>query len=47
MLKGTPSGSLSSVFQSTTTPSANPFLQGVGAYTALQGATGAGGPLGS
>jgi hypothetical protein len=39
LLKGTPSGSLSSVFRSTTEPSPNPFLQGVGAYTALQGAT--------
>ena len=38
LLKGTPSGSLSSTFRSATTPSANPFLQGVGAYTALQGA---------
>lgn len=38
LLKGTPSGSLSSTFKSATTPSANPFLQGVGAYTALQGA---------
>lgn len=38
LLKGTPSGSLASTFKSATTPSANPFLQGVGAYTALQGA---------
>jgi len=38
LLKGTPSGSLSSIFKSTTEPSANPFLQGVGAYTALSGA---------
>jgi hypothetical protein len=38
LLKGTPSGSLSSTFKSATTPNANPFLQGVGAYTALQGA---------
>ena len=38
LLKGTPSGSLSSTFRSATTPGANPFLQGVGAYTALQGA---------
>lgn len=38
LLKGTPSGSLSSTFKSATTPAANPFLQGVGAYTALQGA---------
>ena len=37
LLKGTPSGSLSSTFKSATTPAANPFLQGVGAYTALQG----------
>jgi len=37
LLKGTPSGSLSSTFKSATTPQANPFLQGVGAYTALQG----------
>lgn len=41
LLKGTPSGSLSSIFKSTTEPSSNPFLQGVGAYTALQGATSA------
>ena len=38
LLKGTPSGSLANIFQSSTTPAANPFLQGVGAYTALQGA---------
>ena len=38
LLKGTPSGSLSSTFKSATQPAANPFLQGVGAYTALQGA---------
>ena len=38
LLKGTPSGSLSSTFKSATTPGANPFLQGIGAYTALQGA---------
>ncbi len=37
LLKGTPSGSLSGTFKSATTPQANPFLQGVGAYTALQG----------
>lgn len=41
LLKGTPSGSLSSIFQSSTTPAANPFLSGIGAYTALQGATSA------
>ena len=28
---------IASTFRSTTTPDANPFLQGVGAYTALQG----------
>jgi len=38
LLKGTPSGSLSSTFKSATTPDANPFLQGIGAYTALTGA---------
>lgn len=38
LLKGTPSGSLSSIFKSTTEPAANPFLQGIGAYTALTGA---------
>ena len=38
LLKGTPSGGLASTFKSATTPEANPFLQGVGAYTALQGA---------
>jgi hypothetical protein len=37
LLKGTPSGDLSSTFKSVTEPAANPFLQGVGAYTALQG----------
>ena len=37
LLKGTPSGSLSSIFKSSTEPSSNPFLQGIGAYTALQG----------
>lgn len=37
LLKGTPSGSLSSTFKSVTEPASNPFLQGVGAYTALQG----------
>jgi len=46
LLKGTPSGSLSSTFKSATTPSANPFLQGVGAYTALQGAGMGGGTVG-
>jgi len=38
LLKGTPSGNLSSTFKSVTEPASNPFLQGVGAYTALQGA---------
>jgi len=37
LLKGIPSAGLSSTFKSTTTPSANPFLSGIGAYTALQG----------
>ena len=46
LLKGTPSGSLSSTFKSATTPAANPFLQGVGAYTALQGAGMGGGTVG-
>jgi hypothetical protein len=33
LLKGTPSGSLSSTFQSVTQPQANPFLQGLGFAT--------------
>tara|TARA_R100001510_G_C7651090_1_gene208703 strand:- start:185 stop:1102 length:918 start_codon:yes stop_codon:yes gene_type:complete len=37
LLKGTPSTNLSSTFKSTTTPDTNPFLAGIGAYTALQG----------
>ena len=37
LLKGIPSGDLSSTFRSSTTPSTNPFLAGIGAYTALQG----------
>ena len=37
LLKGMPSGNLSSTFKSTTTPDTNPFLAGIGAYTALQG----------
>lgn len=37
LLKGLPSGGLSSTFKSATTPDANPFLSGIGAYTALQG----------
>ena len=38
LLKGTPSGDISSTFKSVTEPASNPFFQGVGAYTALQGA---------
>ena len=37
LLKGMPSAGLSSTFKSATTPATNPFLAGVGAYTALQG----------
>ena len=37
LIKGLPSGDLSSTFKSTTTPDTNPFLAGIGAYTALQG----------
>jgi len=37
LLKGVPSAGLSSTFKSATTPDTNPFLAGVGAYTALQG----------
>ena len=37
LLRGLPSGDLSSTFKSTTTPDTNPFLAGIGAYTALQG----------
>ena len=37
LLKGLPSGDLSSTFKSTTTTDTNPFLAGIGAYTALQG----------
>lgn len=37
LLKGIPSAGLSSTFKSATTPDTNPFLAGVGAYTALQG----------
>ena len=36
-LTGMPSMSVPSTFKSVTTPDANPFLSGVGAYTALQG----------
>ena len=37
LLKGLPSGDLSSTFRSTTTPDTNPFLAGIGTYAALQG----------
>ena len=37
LLKGMPSTNLSSTFKSATTPDANPFLSGIGAYAALQG----------
>jgi len=46
LLKGTPSGGLSSTFKSVTTPSPNPFLQGVGTYAALRG-VGVDGPTAS
>ena len=36
-LSGMPSSDIASTFQSTVTPAANPFLSGIGAYTALQG----------
>ena len=35
LLQGTPSSSIPSTFAQTATPSANPFLQGIGAYTTL------------
>jgi hypothetical protein len=35
LLQGMPSASIPSTFQQSTTPSANPFLQGIGAYTTL------------
>ena len=35
LLQGMPSSSIPSTFAQTTTPSANPFLQGIGAYTTL------------
>jgi hypothetical protein len=35
LLQGMPSSSIPSTFTQSTTPSANPFLQGVGAYTTL------------
>ena len=37
LLKGMPSGNLASTFRTATTPDTNPFLAGVGAYSALQG----------
>ena len=37
LISGLPSGDLASTFKSATTPDPNPFLSGVGAYTALQG----------
>ena len=37
LISGLPSGDLASTFKSVTTPDPNPFLSGVGAYTALQG----------
>ena len=36
-LSGTPSANLMGTYQNTYLPPANPFLQGVGAYTAIQG----------
>ena len=36
-LSGMPSSDIASTFQSTVTPATNPFLAGIGAYTALQG----------
>ena len=35
LLQGMPSASIPSTFQQATTPGANPFLQGIGAYTTL------------
>lgn len=43
LLKGIPSAGLGSTFKSVTTPQTNPFLAGIGAYTALQGITPTGG----
>tara|TARA_R110002110_G_scaffold31463_4_gene110827 strand:+ start:467 stop:1372 length:906 start_codon:yes stop_codon:yes gene_type:complete len=37
LLKGIPSSNISSTFTNTTTPATNPFLAGIGAYSALQG----------
>ena len=43
LLKGIPSAGLSSSFTTTTEPSANPFLSGIGVYSALQGIQPSGG----
>ena len=43
LLKGIPSSNISSTFKSTTTPATNPFLAGIGAYSALQGIKPSGG----
>jgi len=43
LLKGVPSAGLGSTFKSATTPQTNPFLAGIGAYTALQGIQPSGG----
>ena len=43
LLKGIPSAGLSSSFQTTTEPSANPFLSGIGVYSTLQGIQPSGG----
>jgi hypothetical protein len=43
LLQGMPSASIPSTFTQATTPSANPFLQGIGAYTTLSQITPMGG----
>tara|TARA_R100000353_G_scaffold175587_1_gene146362 strand:+ start:510 stop:1412 length:903 start_codon:yes stop_codon:yes gene_type:complete len=43
LLKGIPSAGLQSSFRTTTEPSANPFLSGIGVYSALQGIQPSGG----
>ena len=43
LLKGIPSAGLGTTFKSATTPDTNPFLAGIGAYTALQGIKPSGG----
>jgi len=43
LLKGIPSAGLSSSFKTVTEPSANPFLSGIGVYSALQGIQPSGG----